>query len=360
MNLERLSRLSAISAPSGYEDEIIRTIRQEMLNLVPEVITDRLGNLIAFHPGTMPGKSDPLMLFAHMDELGFVVRKIEENGYLRLERLGGVPERTAPGIPVMVLGAREPVRGVIGHKSHHFTKPDEKYAPLKIQDLYVDIGAPSQQSVLKLGVSVGDPVTYAPYFHVHDDLIFGKSMDNRSGCEVLLSVMENLVQKPHARDIYFVATTQEEFNLRGVVTTYPRIRPEIAVAIDVVVACDTPDLIGVSDTRLGGGPAISRYTFHGRGTLGGLIPNPRLVAGIIQTAERENIPYQKNVSMGLLTDTSFYQLEGEGVYCLDVGIPTRYTHAPIEVVSCSDMDFLISLLTQFFNDLPHDFNLSRG
>lgn len=360
MNLDRLKQLSSISAPSGYEDSMIRIMRQEMLNFTPEVSSDRLGNVIARLPAADPGRSAPLMLFAHMDELGFVVRKIEPNGFLRLERLGGIPERTASSRPVVVLGSLEPVMGVIGHKSHHFTKPEEKYSVVKVQDLYVDIGAPSKQVVADLGISVGDPVTYTPYFHVQQDLVFGKTMDNRAGCEVLLSVMENLAKMPRARDMYFVATTQEEFSLRGVIPTFARIQPEIAVAIDVVVACDTPDLEGVSDTRLGAGPAISRYTFHGRGTLGGLIPNPRLVSAILQEAQRLGIPCQKNVSMGLLTDTSFFQLEGEGVYCLDVGIPTRYTHAPIEVVSISDMDFLITLLSSFFSEIPHDFDLRRG
>jgi putative aminopeptidase len=348
MNVDRLKLLSSISAPSGYEDRLIHLMRQEMLNNTAEVSIDRLGNVIARLAGTTPGSSAPLMLFAHMDELGFVIRKIEDNGYLRLERLGGIPERTAACRPVMVLGAREPIMGVTGHKSHHYTKPDEKYSVIRVQDLYVDIGAPSKQAVAELGISVGDPVTYAPFFHVHNDLVFGKSMDNRAGCEVLLSVMENLARLPHDRDVYIVATTQEEFSLRGVIPTYARIQPEIAVAIDVVVACDTPDLEGVSDTRLGAGPAVSRYSFHGRGTLGGLIPNPRLVTAILQAAERLEIPCQKNVSMGLLTDTSFFQLEGEGVYCLDVGIPTRYTHAPIEVVSIKDLDLLIKLLTGFF------------
>jgi putative aminopeptidase FrvX len=187
-----------------------------------------------------------------------------------------------------------------------------------------------------------------------------KSIDNRAGLEVLLSTMENLAGLSHQRDVYFVATVQEEFNLRGIIPVYAAVQPEIAIAIDVVVACDTPDLKGVSDTIQGAGPAISRYTFHGRGTLGGLIPNPTLVEAVIDTANNHAIPYQKNVSMGLLTDASFLQLEGEGIYCLDLGIPTRYTHAPIETASISDIDHLIDLLAAFLSEMPVELDLHRG
>jgi putative aminopeptidase FrvX len=360
MNLNRLETLSSIAAPSGYEDEIIKYIRQEMLRFVQDVKTDRLGNLISFLPGSQSGQSKPVMIFAHMDELGFIVRKIEEGGFIRLERLGGVPERTAPSRPVIITGARGPVQGVIGHKSHHFTQPDEKYVVIRVHDLYIDVGARSRQAVIDMGISVGDPVTYAPFFHVHEDAVMAKSIDNRAGCEVLLSTLEKLSEMPLQRDIYFVATTQEEFNLRGVIPTYSNIKPEIAIAVDVVVSCDTPDLAGISDTRLGSGPAISLYTFHGRGTLGGLIPNRRLVEAIVDTAEKHHIPYQKNISMGLLTDTSFFQIEGDGVLCLDIGIPTRYTHAPIEVASLVDIENVINLLTFFVSELPPEFDFHRG
>jgi putative aminopeptidase len=360
MNLDRLKDLSAISAPSGYEDRMIEYMRREMSQFVSSVSVDRLGNVIAHLPAVQLAMAGPVMLFAHMDELGFIVRKIEQNGFLRLERLGGVPERTAPARPIVVLGSKGPVPGVIGHKSHHYTPPEEKYQVLKIRDLYVDLGVRSQQSVLNLGVSVGDPVTYAPYYSVIEDTVMAKSIDNRIGCEVLLSVLENLAEQPLTRDLYFVATTQEEFNLSGILPTYSLIRPEIAIGIDIVVACDTPDLAGVSDTHLGGGPAISRYTFHGRGTLGGLIPNPRLVTAMIQSAQKHGIPYQQNVSMGLLTDTSFYQLQGEGVHCLDVGIPARYTHSPVEAAAISDVNNLIDLLTYFLGEMPPHIDLNRG
>ena len=360
MNLERLERLSAISAPSGYEDAMIEAMRQEMSRVTPDVWVDRLGNTDACLPGTGTVEAKPVMVFAHMDELGFVVRKIEQDGFLRLERLGGIPERVAPSRPVMVKTAGQDLMGVIGHKAHHFTKPDEKYEVIRAADLYVDLGVRSSQEVLDFGVSVGSPVTYAPFFLTRGDTVMGKSLDNRGGCEILLESLEKMASLAHERDIYFVGTVQEEFNLRGVLTTFPRIQPEIAIAIDVVVACDTPELKTVSDTHLGGGPAISMYTFHGRGTLGGLIPNPKLASYFRNVADQNGIPYQLNVSMGLLTDASFMQLEGEGVHCIDIGFPTRYTHAPVESASVQDMDYMVELIVKALSELPANLDLKRG
>jgi putative aminopeptidase len=360
MNLERLERLSAISAPSGYEDSMVEIMRQEMSRVASEVWIDRLGNTIARLPGTGGGKAKPVLVFAHMDELGFIVRKIEQDGFLRLERLGGIPERAAQSCPVVVKTPEHDLLGVIGHKAHHFTKPEEKYEVIRAADLYIDLGVRSSQEVLDLGVTVGSPVTYAPFFLARGDSIMGKSLDNRCGCEVLLESLERIASLDHKRDIYFVGTIQEEFNLRGVLTTFPRIQPEIAIAIDVVVACDTPELKTVSDTHLGGGPAISMYTFHGRGTLGGVIPNPKLARYFRDVAAQSGIPYQLNVSMGLLTDASFLQMEGEGVHCIDIGIPIRYTHAPVESASIQDIDNTVELIVKALDELPANLDLNRG
>jgi putative aminopeptidase len=335
-------------------------MRQEMEAVVPDVAVDRLGNVIARLPGTTNEPGNPIMVFAHMDELGFVVRKIDEDGFLRLERLGGIPERTAPARPVIVSTAQGPLQGLIGHKAHHFTKPEEKYTVMRIQDLYLDLGVHSKQEALVLGISVGDPVTYAPFFYIQGDTVMAKSLDNRGGCEILLETLERLVRMPRHREVVFVASVQEEFSLRGVLPVFQQVQPELAIAIDVVVACDTPDLVGVSDTRLGGGPVISRYSFHGRGTLAGVIPNPKLVDLVHATASREGISTQLNVSMGLLTDASFLQYQGEGVYCLDVGFPVRYTHAPVETASLQDMDGVVALLSHFLSQLPAQADLQRG
>ncbi len=258
MNLSRLKALSSISAASGYEDPMISFMHQEMGTVVPDVTIDRLGNVIARLPGTSHEPGKPVMVFAHMDELGFVVRKIDPDGFLRLERLGGIPERTAPGRPVIVSTAEGLIQGLIGHKAHHFTRPEEKHSVIRIQDLYLDLGVHSRQEALDLGIAVGNPVTYAPFFHIQGDTVMAKSLDNRGGCEILLEILEQLARMPRHREIVFVASVQEEFSLRGVLPVFQQVRPEIAIALDVVVSCDTPDMVGVSDTRLGGGPVISR------------------------------------------------------------------------------------------------------
>ena len=282
MNLKRLQELTALAAPSGYEDPVMRVMRREMGRMAGDVRVDRLGNVIARLPGPAGG-GKPIMVFAHMDELGFVVRKIEPDGFLRVERLGGIPERIAPGRAVHIVTPGGNVLGVVGMRSHHYTRPEEKNVVVPVQDLYVDVGASSADQVAAMGVAVGNPICYAPFFHVQGDRVMAKTLDNRAGCEVLLETLERVAGLARLRDLVFVGTVQEEFSLRGVLPTFPVIQPEVAVALDVAVACDTPDLRSVSDTRLGGGPVVSLYTFHGRGTLGGLIPNPKLVAAVLVT-----------------------------------------------------------------------------
>ena len=360
MNIERLKELSSTHAASGYEDPMIRIMKWEMGKVAPDVQIDRLGNVTARLPASESSSAHPVMVFAHMDELGFVVRKIEKEGFLRLERLGGIPERTASARPVIISTAQGPVIGVTGHKSHHFTQPDEKYTVIKVHDLYIDLGVRSAQEVEALGVRVGDPVTYSPFFHIQGDTVMAKSIDNRGGCEILLETLERLSTMPRSREICFVASVQEEFSLRGILPVIPTILPEIAIALDVVVACDTPDLHSVSDTHLGGGPVVSLFSFHGRGTLAGLIPNPKLAQAIIETARCSDIPIQRNVSMGLLTDASFLQLEDGGIHCIDLAFPARYTHAPVELASLQDMDRLVDLLSRFLSELPTHLDLQRG
>ena len=359
MNLDRLRELSSIAAASGYEDPMIRVVRRELTAAGAEVQVDRLGNVIGRLPGADPD-APAVMVFAHMDELGFIVRKIEPDGFLRLERLGGIPERVAPARPMIVTGAAGPVLGVIGTKAHHYTPPEEKYTVVPAPKLYLDLGVRSAAEVEALGVAVGNPVTYAPFFHVQGDTVMAKSLDNRGGVAVLLEAAHALAGRPRARDVYCVATVQEEFTLRGVLPAVDVVRPEIAIALDIVVACDTPDLRSHADIALGGGPVVSFYTFHGRGTLGGLIPNPKLAQRVITTATNHTIPVQRNVSMGLLTDASFLAVAGEGVHCLDLGFACRYTHSPVEVASLSDLDALVNLLVLFLSELPPALDLSRG
>jgi putative aminopeptidase FrvX len=359
-SLDQLREMCHISALSGHEEDMIAYMKGEMSRYVSDIRVDRLGNVIAVKEGK--SRNEPkVMISAHMDELGFMVRKIEPNGFIRFTRVGGIPEKSLPAQRVLLCGSKGDVFGVIGPKSHHLTPPEEKYKVVQINDLYIDIGARSKAEAEEMGIHPGTPITYHGFFQeMAGGQIAGKALDNRAGCFVLLQVLRLLADKDLTATVYFVASVQEEFSIRGVVPAAFAINPDMAIGLDVSIACDTPDLDPLSDVRFGGGAVISHYTFHGRGTLCGLIPNPRLRQYIAETAARLNIPVQHAVFFGGLGETSFLTLVREGIPAVDMAFPVRYTHAPVEVGSLPDMEHLIILLAAAIEGIDSGLDLSRG
>lgn len=336
---EDLRALMQVPGLAGHEDRVRAAIR-DRLGL--PTTTDALGNLTVSFPGDGPA----VMLFTHMDQLGLVVRKIDEDGLIRVHRMGGVPERALPAQDV-VLSTRDgrDIPGVIGMKSHHATTPEEKYKVLPAADLYIDTGHGSRAAVEAAGIAIGTPVTYAPrVIELAGGRIAGTSVDDRAGCAVLLEVARGLAERAGGPPVHLVFTTQEEFNLRGAQVAAQALHPDIAIQIDLMLACDTPDMAHLGEMRLGGGPGMSLYSFHGRGTLNGVIPHPALVTLIEQTAAAEGLALQRSAQIGVLTDLSYVQLVGRGVAAIDLGFPMRYSHSAREMVQISDLEDLAQLL----------------
>jgi putative aminopeptidase FrvX len=318
-----------------------------------------LGNLIASLEGEADAPS--VMLFAHMDQLGFVVRKIEADGLIRVERVGGVPERALPAQAVLVcVGGDSDVIGVIANKSHHATSPEEKYRVLPYAELYIDAGFSTADAACAAGVDVGAPVVYAPRFlQLAGGRIAGTSVDDRAGCAVALEVARALREAVRRPTVHFVFSVQEEFNLRGAVVAAQALRPDIAIQLDIMLATDTPDMASRGDVRLGHGPAMSLYSFHGRGTLNGTIPHPALVTLCQKAARRENLELQRSAHVGALTDSAYVQLVGDGVAAIDLGFPCRYTHSALEVCHLADLEGLTRLVVAAISSIDAAFNLDR-
>jgi len=359
-SLDALRKMCHVSALSGHEEDMIRYMKGEMSRFLADVRVDRLGNVIGRRPGRLPD-GPKVMLFAHMDELGLMVRKIEPDGFLRVTRVGGMPEKSLPAQRVVLRGSQGDVFGIIGSKSHHVTPAEDKFRVTEIKDLFVDIGADSKAEAEAMGIYPGTPVTYHGFFQeMAGGLLAGKALDNRAACFALLQVLRLLEGREIAATVYFVGTVQEEFNIRGVVPAAFAINPDMAIALDITVACDTPDLKALADIRFGDGPVISHYTFHGRGTLNGLIPNPKLRQYVTDVAARQGIPVQHGVFMGGLTDASYAAVVREGIPTLDLAFPVRYAHAPIEVCQRTDLEQLIVLLTAALEGIDVGLDLSRG
>lgn len=349
-----LRDLMLISGLSGHEARVADAIAARM---PVACSTDRMGNLIASFPGQGPS----VMLFTHMDQLGLIVRKIDDDGLIRVHRMGGIPERALASQEV-VLSTRDgrDIPGVLANKSHHATTPEEKYTVRKATELYIDTGHGSKAAVEADGIAIGTPVTYAPrVLDLAGGRIAGTSVDDRAGCAVLLDVARGLADRKDGPTVHVVFSTQEEFNLRGAVVAAQALQPDIAIQIDLMLACDTPDMADLGEMALGGGPGMSLYSFHGRGTLNGVLPHPALVALFEATSQAEDIPLQRSAQIGVLTDLSYVQLVGAGVASIDLGYPMRYSHSSLEVCQLSDLADLSQLLQAGLARITPDFNLER-
>lgn len=352
--------LSASAAPAGHEDRLVALVSDRLRTLGLQPRTDRLGQVaVDFGP---PGGGAPcLLVSAHLDELGLVVRRIDDDGMLRVHRLGGMPERVLPGLRMVVHTRDGDLPAVVGLKSHHLTPPEDKYIARPATDLYLDAGCADAGAASTLGVRVGDPVTYRPeWSHLAGGRVSGKSLDDRVGVAALLALVERLVAEPPAQRIVVAFTTQEEFHVRGTLALVARYQPDIVVNVDITPATDTPDLAGVGAVGLGGGPVVSRLSFHGRGTLGGLIPHPALLAAVEKAAGSAGTGLQYDATVGVITDAAFVTMaSAEGIAAVGVGVPVRYTHSPIETAQLSDVEQCVELLTAAVPFLA-EADLSRG
>lgn len=351
--------LMSIPGLSGHEGRVRRRLAGEMQALGLERATDRLGNLIATAEGDRSRPS--VMLFAHMDQLGFVVRKIEASGLIRVERLGGVPERALAARELLIcVGEGKDVPALVANKSHHATSLEEKYRVVPYQEIVVDAGFATAGEALAAGVGIGSPVVYAPKaIRLAGERIAGTSIDDRAGCAVVVEVARLLADSVERPTVHFVFSTQEEFNLRGALVAARALQPDIAIQLDLMLATDTPDMQARGDLALGAGPGMSLYSFHGRGTLNGTLPHPALVSLFERTAQAERIHLQRSAQVGVLTDSSYVQLVGRGVAAIDLGFPCRYTHSALEVCDVGDLESLARLLASAIPRIDSAFSLNR-
>jgi putative aminopeptidase len=354
-----LAALMLLPGLSGHEERVARHIRHTLAALGIQTTTDRLGNLIATFPGDPAAPS--VMLFTHMDQLGFFVRKVEACGLIRVERMGGVSERAMAAQSVLLcLGEGRDVPGIIMNKAHHATGAEEKYKVLTAPQILIDTGHGSKAAVEATGIRIGTPVVYTPrVLPLAGDRIAGTAVDDRAGCAVLIEIARTLKTRQPGPTVHLVWSVQEEFNLRGAVTAAQVLQPDIAIQIDLMLATDTPDMADRGEMVLGGGPGISLYSFHGRGTLNGVIPHPAMVRLFEDTAARESIPLQRSAQVGVLTDLSYVQTLGQGVASIDIGFPMRHSHSALECCDLSDLEGLTRLTTAALATIGPGFALER-
>ncbi len=353
-----LERFTAIAAPSGNEDRMISAVVEQAEAFGFATTVDNIGNVVV---ATGKASAGSPLLFAHLDELGLVVRAIDDHGFIGVERLGGVPERVLPGLRMIIHTKDRDVPAIVGLKAHHLTPAAEKYIAKPADELYLDAGFASSGDAERAGLRIGDPITYAPAFtRLANGLVSTKSLDDRLAVVALVMMLRQFADRPPETPVLIGFSVQEEFNVRGTLAIAERWQPRIAVQLDVAPACDTPDLNGRDAIALGRGPVLTRLSFHGRGTLGGLVPHPAVLSALETAAEAERIAVQYQSIVGLITDAAFLPMAtATGTAAAEVAIPCRYTHSPIETADPRDVEQTVRLLNHFIDNIAR-IDLRRG
>ena len=358
---QQLKALCALTGLSSREDEVVRYMHGAFSKYTNDVTVDMLGNVTA---AFLSGKANAqrMMFFAHMDEVGLMVKRVGDNGFLYMERLTAVNSHIIPGSRFCVRAHDgSMVRGVVGAKSHHFMTASEKDKMPELSQLYLDIGCTSRAQVEALGITEGCVIAFEGVFQeLQNDIVATKSLDDRVGLLLLIYLAKHLQNASLPYDIYLVASVQEEFNIRGIMPAARAIDPDVAIGIDITPTGDTPDVAGATTIALGAGPAFTYLNYHGRGTLNGIVPNEALVRILEKTCTEANIPFQREVARGLLTETAYIAISGEkGVATANISIPTRYAHTPVETASMADIANGIRMLTRFVDAWDPACNLKK-
>ncbi len=338
LNVGLLQELCGAPGIAGREERVREIVIRELQPLVDELRIDALGNVI----GTRKGQGPRVMVAAHMDEIGFFVKQIDDRGFLRLQPVGGFDERTLIAQRVLVHGFDGSVlTGALqpGTKPIHILDRSE-IKPAKLDELFVDVGLPVEQ--VKARVEVGDMVTIARDLVEAGACVMGKALDDRVGVFVMIEALRAMGQS-HA-EIVAVATTQEEVGLRGAETSAYDVQPDIAVALDVTLALDIPGMAPeLAVSHLGDGVAIKVMdSSH--------IANPALLRHLRDLAEANDIPYQLEVLPRGGTDAASMQRSRGGAPAITLSIPTRYVHTANETANRTDIAGTIALLARFLED----------
>lgn len=331
-----LEKLSNASGVSGFEDEVRNIMMEELKGHVDDLEVDEMGNLIATKKGKPGGKK--VMLAAHMDEIGLMVRYIDKKGFIKFSKLGGINDQMLLNQEVCIDSNGEKILGVIGSKPPHRMKAADKKKPVEYENMFIDIGACSKEDAEEM-VNVGDPITIKQEFaELKNDLVMGNAMDNRVGCAVLLEVMK---QASSDATIYGVGTVQEEVGLKGARTAAYRVNPDMALALDVTISGDHPGMKEEeAPAKAGEGPCIILTDASGRG----IITHPKVKELLIKVAREEKIPYQLEVSEGGTTDATAIHLTREGIPTGVISPPSRYIHTPVSVVNIKDVENAAKLI----------------
>jgi len=335
--MDLLKELTEAFAPPGSEEEIRAICRRELEPLVDTIDVDAMGNLIARKAGSLAGERRRLMLAGHMDEIGFLVRFVDERGFLRLNPAGGFDPKTLIAKRVIVKGKAGKRIGLIGTKPIHIMKDEEKKKMPLLEDLFVDLGLPAAQVAEE--IEIGAPVTLWQRFERWGTVATCKALDNRVSMWTIIRALQRARSTAH--DVVAVMTAQEEIGIRGSTVAAFGVDPDLGIAVDITLACDVPDVEPRDHiTRLGGGTAIKVMDSAS-------ISHPGLVRRLRALADEHEIPYQLEVLPRGGTDARGIQMAREGKPAATLSVPTRYVHSVVEMLDVRDLEATADLLARY-------------
>jgi tetrahedral aminopeptidase len=343
-SLEFLKKLLLTPSPSGYERPIQDVVRSWAQPFADEVRTDRHGNVMAI---LNPAGQPRIMLAGHCDQIGLMVQHIDDNGFLYVQPIGGWDMQILLGQKLTVWTRDGGVAAVVSRRAPHLLTTEERNKVPQFADIWVDIGAKDREEAQSL-VTPGDSATIElGVRELRNRIISSAGLDDKVGVWTVMESLRLLHGRPLQAAVYCVSTVQEEIGLRGATTSAYGIRPALGVAVDVTHASDTPgnDKKQLGETRLGSGPAVFR----------GPNINPRVFETLEKTAKTHEIPIQvRGAPKATGTDANVMQLSREGVATGLIGIPNRYMHSPVELVSLDDLDKAAHLLAEFCLSITPD------
>jgi len=334
--VQLLEKLSNAPGPPGFEEPIRKVMVEYMKPLASSIRYDGMGSIIAAHGSAGPR----VMVDAHMDELGGMIRRITPNGFLTMQMLGGWLDQALVDQRWVIIGANGPIHSVTGIRDVHVVPADERTRVYPRDSLYLDVGAKSEAEVRAMGISPGDPVAPDSPFMVLNGTgnYLGKAWDDRVGCAVIVEAMRRLNSQAHPNQIFWTITTQEEIGLRGAHSAVDVVKPDVAIALEAGI---TGDVFGghpeETQVKLGAGPGIFLYDSSA-------LPNRKLTAFTKETAKAKNIPVQGDLVQGYGDDSAELQKAIGGVPTVNLVVPVRYTHAHNGIMNRRDFDQMVDLL----------------
>jgi putative aminopeptidase FrvX len=344
--VEVLEELSNADGVTGREGEVRDLMNEFLKPYVDETREDRLGNVIGFKKGNKDAPT--VMLAAHMDEVGLMIKNITKKGFLQFTKIGGIDDRILFAQKVIVHTDKGSLTGVMGSKPIHIQKEEERKKVIEADRLFIDIGARDKKEAQKMGVHVGDVAGFDTKFaQIGKDVVVGKAFDDRVGCAMIVEVMKRLPKVDC--NIYAVGTIQEEVGLRGATIAAFQVAPDIGIALETTIAGDTPGIgEGEAPAKMKEGPVLTVAD-------AGLIAHPKVLRLLMDSAKEHKIPYQLETGIRGATDASKIALTREGVPSGVISVPARYIHSPAALLNLDDVEKAVKLTIAAIENLPKYF-----